>query len=117
LSQQNMHVTYCHHCHKMSEQRKNEKNLQCTTIGPRFGGKWYNLFKISRTAKVSFGTPWSGHSGYWICKTDNGVSSTCNNINQKLIWPKLFTSWWWKDTLSPFQNKNKKLTMTFFFFR
>lgn len=82
-----MHVIYRHHCHEVNTQKnKNEMNLQCTTIGPRFDGKWYNLFKISRTANVSLGTPWSGHSGYWICKTDNGASSTCNNMQ---IWTRM----------------------------
>lgn len=37
--------------------------------GPRLGGIWYALLRISRTAFVFVETPWSGHSGYWICKT------------------------------------------------
>lgn len=74
ISQTNNHIIYYHYCLYEYNWRA---NLQCTTIGPKFGGKWYNLFKISRTAYVSLGTPWSGHSGYWMCKTDKGGSSSC----------------------------------------
>ena len=50
--------------------------------GPRLGGIWYALLRISQTAFVFVGTPWSGHSVYWICKTHIGDSSARKKNNQ-----------------------------------